>query len=279
MLLDGSVGMILGLMNAHAVSLGGVSAVRQGQVILDDISLTVPAGTCCAILGPNGSGKSALVAVLSGYLWPSTGTVTVNGATFGRVDLAAVRRRIGLIEPSRAPKFDPQMPVREVAATGLFGTIMLPLREEVEPEQWRRVDEELAAVGLDAIADRAYGDLSSGEQMKTLLARALVSDASVLLLDEPTVGLDMGSRAACIAVLDRLLERRDPPTLVIVSHHLDELPRAVDKVVLLKDGKVEDQGPPDKLLTSASLSRLFDCRVEVFKNDGRFVASVRSNPF
>ncbi|MBN1359123.1 MAG: ATP-binding cassette domain-containing protein [Sedimentisphaerales bacterium] len=241
--------------------------------------MTVPAGTCCAILGPNGSGKSALVAVLSGYLWPSTGTVTVNGATFGRVDLAAVRRRIGLIEPSRAPKFDPQMPVREVAATGLFGTIMLPLREEVEPEQWRRVDEELAAVGLDAIADRAYGDLSSGEQMKTLLARALVSDASVLLLDEPTVGLDMGSRAACIAVLDRLLERRDPPTLVIVSHHLDELPRAVDKVVLLKDGKVEDQGPPDKLLTSASLSRLFDCRVEVFKNDGRFVASVRSNPF
>lgn len=263
-------------MMAHTLSLANVSVVRRGQPILRDISLHVAAGSCCAILGPNGSGKSALVAVLSGYLWPSSGTVTVNGGTFGQVNLAEVRRTIGLIEPSRAPKFDAQMSLREVAATGLFGTIMLPLNRDVTPRQWRRVDAELATVGLSEIADRACGDLSSGEQMKTLLARATVSDAKILLLDEPTVGLDMGSRAACIGVLDRLLERRDPPTVVIVSHHLDELPRAVGQVVLLKGGRVVNQGPPDDLLTSASLSELFDCRVEVFKNDGRFVAGVRS---
>ncbi len=263
-------------MKTNAIELKNIGVTRRGNVILADVSLTVEAGTCCAILGPNGSGKSALVAVLSGYLWPSTGTVTVDGDTYGRVNLAAVRRRIGLIEPSRAPKFDSQMSVRQVAGTGLFGTIMLPLHEEIAPEQWRRVDAELASVGLDEIAGRAYGDLSSGEQMKTLLARAMVSDAGTLLLDEPTVGLDMGSRAACISALDRLWQRPDPPTVVIVSHHLDELPHAVGKVVLLKGGRVIDQGPPDCLLTSASLSGLFDCRVEVFKSDGRFVASVRT---
>lgn len=274
-LLGGGAGMILGLMSADAISLSGVSVVRRGQVILADISLTVPAGTCCAILGPNGSGKSALVAVLSGYLWPSAGRVTVNGAAYGRGDLASVRRRIGLIEPSRAPKFDPTMSVREVAATGLFGTIMLPLHEDVTREQWRRVEAELASVGLGAIPNRAYGDLSSGEQMKTLLVRALVADASILLLDEPTVGLDIGSRAACIGVLDRLRERADPPTVVIVSHHLDELPRTVDRVVFLKAGRVTHQGPPGDLLTSRHLSDLFDCTVEVLKTSGRLLASVR----
>ncbi len=263
-------------MKTNAIELKNVSVTRWGNVILTDVSIAVEAGTCCAVLGPNGSGKSALVAVLSGYLWPSAGTVTVNGDTFGHVNLSDLRRQIGLIEPSRAPKFDTQMSVREVAATGLFGTIMLPLHEEVEPRQWRRVDAELASVGVGEIVDRAYGDLSSGEQMKTLLARAMVSDAKILLLDEPTVGLDMGSRAACIGALDRLLERRDPPTVVIVSHHLDELPRAVNEVVLLKAGCVMQQGPPDDLLTSASLSELFDCRVEVFKKDERFVASVHA---
>jgi iron complex transport system ATP-binding protein len=263
----------------NAIELKNVGVTRRGNAILMDVSMAVAAGTCCAILGPNGSGKSALVAVLSGYLWPSTGTVTVNGGTFGRVGLAKVRRAIGLIEPSRAPAFDAQMSIREVAATGLFGTIMLPLHEEVTPRQWRRVDMELASVGLSAIGDRAYGDLSSGEQMKTLLARALVADAKILLLDEPTVGLDMGSRAACIGALDRLLERPDPPTVVIVSHHLDELPHAVSNVVLLKAGRVIGQGPPGRLLTSARLSELFDCRVDVFQSDGRYAASVRSGTF
>ena len=105
--------------------------------------------------------------------------------------------------------------------------------------------------------------------------RAMVADARLLLLDEPTVGLDIGSRAACVAVLDRLLERPDSPTVVIVSHHLDELPRAVSRVVLMKAGRIVGQGPPEALLTSAHLSALFDCRVDVLRNDGRYVASCR----
>lgn len=263
-------------LSRNAIELKNVGVTRRGNVILAEISLSVEAGSCCAILGPNGSGKSALMAVLAGYLWPSMGVVSVDGRTYGRVNLADVRSRIGLIEPSRAPKFDDRMCVRDVVATGLFGTIVLPPHRDVTDSQWQRVDEEMASVDLAEIGERAYGDLSSGEQMKTLLARAMVSNAKILLLDEPTVGLDIGSRAACVAVLDRLLARSRPPTVVIVSHHLDELPAAVDQIVLMKGGRVVGRGTPDDLLTSAHLTALFDCRVEVIRSGGRFLASVRS---
>jgi iron complex transport system ATP-binding protein len=259
----------------NAIELRNVGVIRNGCPILSDITLSVPEGSCCAVLGPNGSGKSALIAVLSGYLWPSTGTVLVGGGLLGRVNLEQLRRRIGLIEPSRAPKFDDRMTVREITATGLFGTIMLPLHRDVTSQQWNRVDRELVSMGLEALAGRPYGDLSSGEQMKTLLARALVSEADILMLDEPTVGLDIGARAACVGAVDGVLTRVHPPTVVIVSHHLDELPRAVSQVVLLKRGRVIDQGTPERLLTSANLSKLFDCQVDVFQNDGRFIAIAR----
>ena len=266
--------MIPGCMNAYAIDLQNVSIVRQGRPLLKGVSLQVAPGTCCAILGPNGSGKSTLVSVLSGYTWPSRGVVGIDGQVFGKVDLACVRRGIGLIEPSRSPSFDGPMRVREVVATGLFGTIRLPLHEGIRPAQWRRVEAELGLMGLDGLDDSIFAQLSTGEQMKVLLARAMVAEAGLLLLDEPTAGLDMGARAACVGVLDRLLNRPQHPTVVIVSHHLDELPRRVDQVVLLKGGTVFAAGAADQVLTSEHLSRLFECRIEVFKNDGRYVASV-----
>ena len=227
------------------------------------------------MLGPNGAGKSTLVSVLSGYMWPSSGQVSIGGQVFGRVDLARVRRGIGLIEPSRSPAFDEQMRVREVVATGLFGTIRLPLRQEVRPAQWRRVEAEMESLGLGGMQDSVFAQLSTGEQMKALLARAMVAEAGLLLLDEPTAGLDMGARAACVAALERLLNRPRHPTVIIISHHLDELPCLVDQVILLKQGLVFAAGAADEVLTSDRLSSLFDCRIEVFKNDGRYVASVR----
>jgi iron complex transport system ATP-binding protein len=246
-------------------------------LLLRDVSLQVAPGTCCAILGPNGSGKSTLVSVLSGYTWPSSGCVSIGGQVFGKVELAQVRRGIGLIEPSRSPAFDEPMRVRDVVATGLFGTIRLPIHQEVEPDQWQRVDTEIKQLGLDAMADAAFSHLSTGEQMKVLLARAMVAEAGLLMLDEPTAGLDMGARAACVGVLERLLNRRNHPTVVVVSHHLDELPRMVDQVVLLKEGSVFAAGSADRVLTSDRLGGLFDCRVDVIRTNGRYMADVRSN--
>jgi iron complex transport system ATP-binding protein len=261
-------------MNAHTVVLDDVSVVRWGRRILCDISLHVPAGSCCAILGPNGSGKSTLLSVLSGYMWPSSGAVSIGGQVFGKVDLAAIRSTIGLIEPSRSPAFDPGMSVRDVVATGLFGTVRLPIRHGRSPQRWRGVDAEIERLGLSDLQNSAFAQLSTGEQMKVLLARAMVAKAGLLLLDEPTAGLDMGARAACIGVLDRLLNRRSHPTVVIVTHHLDELPRWVDQVVLLKQGRIVGQGTAEQMLTSRKLSRLFDCRVEALKSNGRYVAGV-----
>jgi iron complex transport system ATP-binding protein len=262
-------------LNPHSVHLENISVVRRGRPILTDVSLRVAAGSCCAVLGPNGSGKSTLLAVLSGYLWPSRGAVRIGGQEYGRVDLARVRRTIGLIEPSRSPAFDERMSVREVIATGLFGTIRLPFHEEVPPRAWERVDAEIGQFGLAPFQDTGFCQLSTGEQMKALLARAMVAEAGLLLLDEPTAGLDMGARAACMGVLDRLRSRPNPPTVVMISHHLDELPRSVAQVVLLKGGSILEDGPADAILTTANLSRLFDCRVQVFENDGRYVASVQ----
>jgi len=236
--------------------------------------MQVGAGSCCAILGPNGSGKSTLLAILSGYMWPSNGAVSIGGQAFGKVDLAQIRSTIGLIEPSRSPAFDSDVSVREIVATGLFGTIRLPIDRDVSAAQWRRVDEEIEQFGLGELRESAFAELSTGEQMKVLLARALVGKAGLLLLDEPTAGLDMGTWAACIGVLERLLNRRNHPTVVIVTHHLDELPRLVDQVVLLKAGGVLAEGPAEQVLTSEKLSRLFDCRVEVFRSNGRYIAGV-----
>ncbi len=266
--------MIARHMNAYAIDLQEVAVVRRGRFLLKDVSLRVAPGTCCAVLGPNGSGKSTLVSVLSEYTWPSNGAVSVGGQVFGRVDLADVRRGIGLIEPSRSPSFDEPMRVREVVATGLFGTIRLPLHQEVESAQWRRVGAEIELMGLDGLQDSVFAQLSTGEQMKVLLARAMVAEAGLLLLDEPTAGLDMGARAACVGVLERLLNRPQHPTVLIISHHLDELPRRVDQVVLLKEGMVFAAGAADRVLTSDRLSRLFECRVEVFTSNGRCVAGV-----
>jgi iron complex transport system ATP-binding protein len=258
----------------YALELHGVNVVRSGKRILDDIHLRVRKHACCAVVGPNGSGKSTLVSVLSGYDWPSSGQVRVNGHLFGQVPLDRVRRGIGLIEPSRSPEFSTFIRVRELVATGLFGTICLPLGRDITAEQWSRVDMEIEQFGLNAFKDSPFTRLSTGEQMKVLIARAMLSEPQLLLLDEPSVGLDMGARARLIQHIDDLHSRVPAPTVLVVTHHLDELPASVDHVVLLKAGCIFDQGRPEDVLTSERMSALFSCQVHVICDRGRYVASV-----
>ncbi|MCF7973391.1 MAG: ATP-binding cassette domain-containing protein [Phycisphaerae bacterium] len=258
----------------HAIELHGVSVFRLGRPILEDLDLCVRKHACCAVIGPNGAGKSALISILSGYAWTSTGQVRVNGSVFGRVPLEEVRRGIGLIEQSRSPEFPPLMAVRDLVATGLFGTICLPLGRDIAETQWARVDREIKRLGLDGFKDHPFGRLSTGEKMKALIARAMLSDPELLLLDEPSVGLDIGARAKLIQHIDALLHRAQPPTILIVTHHLDELPVGVDQVVLLKEGRIFAQGRPEHVLTSERMSDLFACRIHVMRDHGRFVASV-----
>jgi iron complex transport system ATP-binding protein len=259
----------------YAIELRGINVFRLGKRILHDVHLCVPKHACCAVMGPNGSGKSSLISIVSGYDWPSSGQVRVNGHVFGHVPLDRVRQGIGLIEPSRSPEFAPGMRVRDLVATGLFGTICLPLHHDITDAQWARVDEEIERLGLTALKNAPFSRLSTGERMKGLIARAMLSDPALLLLDEPSVGLDMGSRARLMQQIDGLRDRVPAPTVVVVTHHLDELPLSVDHVVLLKDGSISAQGRPDEVLTSKRLSDLFSCSVHVTFDHGRFVASVR----
>jgi iron complex transport system ATP-binding protein len=263
-------------MSTTALSLKGIGFTRQGRQILSGIDLDVAAGNCCAIMGPNGSGKSTLIAIISGYLWPTTGEVRVFGRAYGRVDLRSMRRSIGLIETSRAPAFPEYMNVREIVATGLFGLLMLPIDQELSRPQWRKVDAEMAALGIEGFASCPLAELSSGEQMKVLIARAMVASPRLVVLDEPTAGLDMRARAQVVETLDGLRRAR-PATIVIVSHHLDELPGKVDKVVLIREGRTTACGKPAAVLTSRRLSEAFGCRVTVTKKDGRYMAAVRSS--
>jgi len=258
--------------NDNIVELRNITLVRKNKKILNDIDFCVQNQTCCAILGLNGSGKSTLIAIIAGYIWPTKGTVFVLGNTFGKVNLSQLRKNVGIIEPSRMPPFIPTYTVSQIVTTGLFGTIILPANNALSAIDTQRVDFEISSLGLSNLADSQFTSLSTGEQTKTLIARAMVSDARLLILDEPTVGLDISARANVVNALDHLLQRDNPPTLIIVSHHLDELPSSVDKVVLLKEGKLLFVGPPDNILTSENLSLAFDCSIKVTKNNNRYVA-------
>ncbi len=150
-------------MSSIAIDLEAVGLVRCGQAILSEIDLQIAAGTCCAIVGPNGAGKSALMAVLSGYMWPTVGAVTVEGRRYGRVNMGQMRERIGLVEPSRSPALNRRYSVREAVATGLFGTLCLPIAGEVTEGQWARVDGQIASFGIARLAAAPFYQLSSGE--------------------------------------------------------------------------------------------------------------------
>jgi iron complex transport system ATP-binding protein len=257
------------------ISLKNVTVLRDDIKILSDINLQIMQGQCCAVIGPNGAGKSALAAVLSGYLWPQSGSVRVLNQIYGQVDLQNVRRKIGLIEPSRIPQFDETMTVREVVATGLFGTIVLPPDKKITKQQWKRVDSQISFFRLKKQKSTEIGVLSTGEQSKVLIARAMITQPKMLILDEPTRGLDMGNRAIVAKVLNKLHKQKNPPTMIIISHHLDELPKSPDWIVLLKKGKILQQGKPQNVLTSSNLSKTFDCKIEILKNKGAYLASVR----
>src|SRR5437867_511045 len=183
-------------MDSIAIRLTGVSLQRGGRWILRDIDWTVPAGSCCAILGPNGSGKSTLARILAAHLWPSRGECEVLGGKFGQTSLPELRHSIRLVQAAGPYDVDPQLTAREVALTGYFGT--LGLYDPVTPEMQAHADELLAQVGLAHVANQKYETLSSGERVRSLIARALASRPKLLLLDEPT------------AAWEGLLGRPDP---------------------------------------------------------------------
>jgi iron complex transport system ATP-binding protein len=248
-------------------------SVRRGERwILRQISWTLPAGASAAILGPNGSGKSTLARILCGYLWPTEGEVAVQGRRFGETDLNDLRHSIRLVQPAGPYDVDAELSAREVVLTGLYGTIGLfdsPPAQEIE-----HANRLLGRVGLSAVAEHRYSTLSSGERVRALIARALIQKPRLLLLDEPTAGLDLLAREQVLATVQSLTAGDDSPTTILITHHIEELGPRTSHVLLLDNGRIAASGAPERVLQAETLSRVYRCPMSVHHDAGRYYVRI-----
>jgi iron complex transport system ATP-binding protein len=255
-----------------AIELTGLGLLRGDTWILHDINWTVPAGTCVAILGPNGSGKSTLSRIIGCHVWPTAGECKVLGGMFGDANLPELRKRIRLVQPAGPYDVVPELTAQEAVVTGFLGTI--GLYDHVTDAMRAEAVRLLRLVGLSHVADHRYETLSSGERMRCLLARAMAVRPALLLLDEPTAGLDLLAREQVLATVESLLREPHPPTVVMITHHVEELPPATSDVLLLKEGKVAACGLPADVLTSPILSDVYGFPVQVRYSGGRYYVEV-----
>jgi len=252
-------------------SLDAVSVRRftTGQVILDDITWTVRSGEHWALLGANGAGKTTVLRMIGALMHPTTGSVEVLGHRLGRVDVRELRAHIGLV--SSAQKVPQDATAHTVVLTGHTGTVQ-PLWRKYDAEVRERAHALLAELEIKELADRPYGVCSGGQRARILVARALMADPSLLLLDEPFSALDLPSREDLIDAMHRLALTRTGLATITVTHHLEELSPAIGHVLLLKEGRVLTSGPVAEVLTAERMTQCFGRPIEVSRHEGRWLA-------
>ncbi|MER7935432.1 MULTISPECIES: ATP-binding cassette domain-containing protein [unclassified Streptomyces] len=249
-----------------------VHVVRDGRPILQEVSLTVRAGEHWALLGANGAGKSTLLGLLGALVHPTHGTVEVLGARLGRVDLRELRTQVGHVDPRHSPAGP--LRVRDVVLTGLTNSAALLPRWRPTLEQTARADRLTGTLGLAGHREARWPTLSQGQRGRTLIARALMPEPRLLLLDEPATGLDLPGRERLLGALDAL--RRTHPHLatVLVTHHLEELPAGTTHALLLRDGRALAQGPAAEVLTGDQVGKCFDLPLTLERHGGRWTVRV-----
>ena len=252
------------------LELRDVTYRRDGKEIIRGVSFTVNQGERWAMLGPNGAGKSTILGFCGAVTHPTSGTVHVLGSQLGRVELQALRRMIGHVNP-RHPLRSP-LTVRDIVLTGLTGTIETTLRWQPTAAESERADALISSLGLAAKAAQRWPVLSQGERGRVLIARALICEPRLLLLDEPSTGLDIAAREQLLETVDLLTETHPDIASVLVTHHLEELPSATTHALLITDGRVVAAGPALGALTSESVSEAFAHPIEVRHSDGRWTA-------
>jgi iron complex transport system ATP-binding protein len=242
-----------------------VTVRRSGRTILDAVDWRVDTGEHWAVLGPNGAGKTTLLRIASAQMRPSRGTASVLGGRLGRVPLADLRRRIGLVEPALGRRFYPVQTALDVVASGFTGSIL-----SEENTDTSRALSLLELAGVAAFAERTFATCSEGERARILLARALATDAELLVLDEPAAGLDLPGRELLLRAFDDGVRRNDRLTTITATHHLEELSARTTHALLLRDGAVVAAGPLHESLTDDSLSACFGLPLHVEQADGRY---------
>ncbi|WP_419920556.1 ABC transporter ATP-binding protein [Candidatus Poriferisodalis sp.] len=261
---------------APTVSLRNVSVVYDETTVLGPLDWDIAPHERWIVLGPNGSGKTSLVKVLSLYRFPTTGTVEVLGERWGAVDVREHRRRIGLASSSLRDQFRRNITALDIVMTARYAAL----------ETWWHTysDDDrdsakscLRRVGAEQLSERTFGTLSSGEQQRVQLARTLMGRPELLLLDEPTAGLDLAGREQLVASLESLANDPATPATVLVTHHTDEIPPSFTHVLLLRHGVPLACGPLSEVLTAESLSECFAHRLRLEQRDGRWLSWAVNN--
>ena len=244
---------------------------RNGTYLIRDVSWRVELDERWVVLGPNGAGKTTLLNLAAARLHPSSGTVHVLGERLGRVDVAELRTRIGLSTAALHDRIPPDERVADVVVTASWGVVGR-FRETYDGTDAARATSLLGQMGVGALAERAYGTLSEGERKRVQIARAMMTDPELLLLDEPAAGLDLGGREDLVRRLALLAADPDSPALVLVTHHVEEIPPGFSHALLLRDGGVVAQGLLSATITSDNLSRTFGVPLQVSYTGGRYSA-------
>ncbi|MGB3413798.1 MAG: ATP-binding cassette domain-containing protein [Microbacteriaceae bacterium] len=259
------------------LELNDVTFQRQGKLILDRVNLEIRRGEHWALLGPNGAGKSTILGFCGALTHPSTGSVHILGHQLGRTDLQTLRKKIGHVNP-RHPLRSP-LSIIEVVLTGLTGSIETPMRWEPSAEQTDLARALVDSIGLQGKQDLRWPTLSQGERGRTLIARALIAEPEILLLDEPSTGLDVAAREQLLETISGLEHSHPELSSILVTHHLEELPSSTSHALLISHGKIVASGAVDDVITSENISLSFEHPIEVeYRNDRWSARAVRSVP-
>jgi iron complex transport system ATP-binding protein len=261
----------MGLPDPAALSLRDVTLVREGRAILDSVTWTVGASERWVVLGRNGCGKSTLMKIASLYLHPSSGEVDVLGETLGRTDVRSLRKRIGVASSGMADQLRSDLIAADVVMTAKNAALETWWHTYDDADRQRARDC-LERMEIGRLADRSFATLSSGEKQRVLLARTLMPEPGLLLLDEPTAGLDLAGREDLVRTLGVLAVGVDTPATVLVTHHVEEIPEGFTHVLMLREGRVLSAGTLDDVLTEANLSQCFEMPLGLERRHGRWWA-------
>jgi iron complex transport system ATP-binding protein len=253
------------------ISFDRVSVIRNGNYLVRGLSWQVELDERWVVLGPNGAGKTTLLNLASGRLHPSRGVAWILGERLGKTDVNELRTRIGLTTGRIADQVPPNERVVDVVVTAAW-SVVGRWRERYDIQDEARARTLLAQLGMSALAEREFGTLSEGERKRTQIARALMTDPELMLLDEPTAGLDLGGREDLLARLTELAEDPDAPAMVLVTHHVEEIPPGFTHAMLLREGTVVAAGLLGETLTADNLSKTFGLPLIVQRSGDRYTA-------
>lgn len=246
------------------------------QHVLTDVSFQLHVGERWAVLGQNGAGKTSLFNIASARIRPSSGQVFILGEQLGRTDMRVLRRRIGICSASVTDDLRSDLFVSEVVLTGIYGDLAPWWHSYSKSDQDRAYDL-LELSGVGHLSGRQFGSLSAGEKQQVTIARALISNPDLLLLDEPTSGLDLGARERFLERLNAIVKRHSSLGLLIITHHVEDIPSVVSHCLILKNGSVLSNGPINETLSDEVISTSFDHPLSVAVVEGRFRAVSRSS--